>query len=163
MAAVEVLCVCVPVIVLCQSESLLMQRSSCYCDSLSHSRSGRTISAQPAAAALSQSLHNMHTQTHIHTYTHCTGSGSPCLKAAGEIRSDGVCVCGSHLVYVWDGRGERDGSALSSLHSSALMEGYVKRQTCCRGLQPQQEPIEGCTLVSRRSSVTGFLSEKLSS
>lgn len=58
-AVVEVLCVCVPVIVLCQNESLLMQGSSCSCDSLSHSRSGRTISVLPAA--LSQSLHNTHT------------------------------------------------------------------------------------------------------
>ena len=132
MAAVGVLYVCVPVIVLCQSESLLMQGSSCYCDSLSHSRSGRTISALPAA--LSWSLHNMH----IHTYTHSKGSGSPCLKAAGEIRSDRVYVYGSHLAYVWSWMGGVcvcNGSALSSLHSSVLIEGYVKRQTCCCSLQ----------------------------
>lgn len=123
----------VPVIVLCQSESFLMQGSSCYSDSLSHSRSGRTISAQPAA--LSQSLPIMNTHMRTHTHIHTAGSGSPCLKAAGKIRSDWVHVCGSHLVYVWDGRGVCSGPALSSLHSSVLMEGYVKTQTCCCSLQ----------------------------
>lgn len=67
-----------------------MQGSSCYCDALSHSRSGRTPSALPAAR--SQPAPNIH-MTHTHARTHCKGSGSPRLKAAGEIRGDGVCVC----------------------------------------------------------------------
>lgn len=37
-------------------------------------------------------------------------------------------LCGTHLLSVWDGRGESNGSALSSLHSSVCIEGYVKIQ-----------------------------------
>lgn len=127
-----------------------MQGSSCYCDSLSHSRSGRTISALPAA--LSQSVHNIHI-THIHSHTHYMGSGSPHLKAAGEIRSDWVYECGSHLAYAWDGRGVCDRSVFSSLHTSVLLEGYVKRQTCCCSLQQPQEALEGCTSISQWRTV----------
>lgn len=97
-AVVGVLCVCVPVIVLCQSESLLMQGSSCYCDSLSHSRSGRTISALPAA--LSWSLHNMH----IHTRQRVR---EPLPQSCwGDKKWRGVCVWESLSVCVGlDGRG----------------------------------------------------------
>ena len=134
-AVVGVLCVCVPVIVLCQSESLLMQGSSCYCDSLSHSRSGRTISALPAA--LSWSLHNMH----IHTRQRVR---EPLPQSCwGDKKWRGVCVWESLSVCVGlDGRGVCvcvcNGSALSSLHSTVLIEGYVKRQTCCCSLQQRQ-------------------------
>lgn len=86
------------------------------------------------------------TCTYTHTYT---GSGSPCLKAAGEIRSGGVFVCWSHFSVYGDGRGVCNGSALSSLHSSLLVEGYVKRQTCCCSLQ-QRLASGGCTSISRR-------------
>lgn len=42
----------------------------------------------------------------------------------------------------------RAGSVLSSLHSSALAQGYVKRRTCCYRLR--QNPLEGCVSVLRR-------------
>lgn len=64
----------VPLIVLWQSERLLMQGSSCYCD---------TLSTIPDLLTNSLSL----------THTHSTESGSPHLKATGEIRGDGSCVC----------------------------------------------------------------------
>lgn len=70
-----------------------MQESSCYCESLSHSRSGRTISTRPGRYVATW-----------HADTHCTGSGSPCLKAAGKIRSDRVYVCRTRLVHMgWEG------------------------------------------------------------
>lgn len=40
------------------------------------------------------------------------------------------------------------GSVLSSLHSSVLAQGYVKRRTCCCG--SRQIPLEGCTSVSQQ-------------
>lgn len=40
------------------------------------------------------------------------------------------------------------GSVLSSLHSSELAQGYVKRRTCCCG--SRQIPLEGCTSISQR-------------
>lgn len=71
-----------------------MQGSSCYCDSLSHSRSGRTISALPAA--LSQSLHSTHT---LH------GVKEPLPQSCwGDKEWQGVCVWESLTVCVgWEG------------------------------------------------------------
>lgn len=71
------------VIVLCQSRSLLMQASSCYCDSVSHSRSAHSLSSNPAAL----SLRNMHTHT-IRTRTHRQalrgGQGALATKLPGR-------------------------------------------------------------------------------
>lgn len=88
-----------------------------------------------------------HAHKHTRMHTDCKGSGSPRLKTAGEIRGAGVCVC----MCVRGMGGVRAcacvGPVLSSLHSSALAQGYVKRRTCCCG--SRQNPPEGCTSVSR--------------
>lgn len=88
-----------------------------------------------------------HTHTYTHTYVHtlhrvrkpspqsCWGDKKWRCVCARE--STGVCVG-------WEGWVE--GSVLSSLHSSVLIEGYVKRQTCWCSLQ---HLLEGCTSISQ--------------
>lgn len=94
----KLLCAYVPVVVLRLSESHLMHESSCYCDSLSHSRSGLTISAQPAA--LSQPLPNMHTHTHRRSSVR-----EPLPQSCwGDKEELGACVWESPSVCVgWEG------------------------------------------------------------
>lgn len=91
--AVVVLCRICPKIVLCQSESPLMQESSCYCDSPSHSRSGRTISAQPCLLILSQSFPSMYTRTNTQAHTRVRELLLQSNRGDKERLVAHVCVC----------------------------------------------------------------------